>query len=291
MGLSKKSLEKLSWVHQVVDEFREYLPLTVRQIYYQLVGKDLIENNQNSYKRTCELIKNARMEGLLDWNVVEDRTRIFNENNGFDNTRDFIQNECEIVLKGYKRDLMQNQPCYIEIWIEKDALSTIFQRIANQYTIPLMICKGYSSVTFLNNYYKRAINRNQPLVILYYGDFDPSGQDMPRHYREHLSEKGLDVKVEMGSLNYNQILHFNLPNNPDALKINDKRSKEFIKKHGHISVELDAMKPGDLQSILINDIETWIDSDEYELQVEMEYDDLAELDEKRNDAVKYLLTI
>ena len=291
MGLSKKSLEKLEWVYQVVNEFQAYLPLTVRQIYYQLVGKDLIENNQNSYKRTCELIKNARMEGLLDWDVVEDRTRVFNENDGFTNTRHFIQNECEIILKGYRRDLMQNQPYYIEIWIEKDALSTIFQRIANQYTIPLMICKGYSSVTFLNDYYERAIQRNQPLLILYYGDFDPSGQDMPRHYKEHLSERGLDVMVEMGSLNYNQIMHYKLPNNPDALKMNDKRSKGFIEKYGHISVELDAMKPGDLQSILMNDIQRWINADEYQLQVEMQTNDLLELGEKRKDAVKYLLTI
>ena len=231
------------------------------------------------------------MEGLLDWDVVEDRTRVFNENDGFTNTRHFIQNECDIILKGYRRDLMQNQPCYIEIWIEKDALSTIFQKIAKQYTIPLMVCKGYSSVTFLNDYYERAIQKNQPLLILYYGDFDPSGQDMPRYYRKHLSEKGLDVKVEMGSLNYNQIMQYNLPNNPDALKTNDTRSPGFIDKYGHISVELDAMKPGDLQSILLNDIERWINQDEYQLQVEMQANDLLELNEKRNDVVKYLIEL
>lgn len=128
-------------------------------------------------------------------------------------------------------------------------------------------------------------------MILYYGDFDPSGQDMPRYYRKHLSEKGLDVKVEMGSLNYNQIMQYNLPNNPDALKTNDTRSPGFIDKYGHISVELDAMKPGDLQSILLNDIQRWINQDEYQIQVEMQTNDLLELGEKRKDAVKYLLTI
>ena len=125
MALSRKSLEKLDWVQEIVREYKEYIPLTVRQIYYQLVGRDLIENNINSYKRVCELLSNARLEGLLNWNVIEDRTREFYNNSGFDNSKQFINQESRMFLNGYQRNLMQSQPDYYEIWIEKDALSSI----------------------------------------------------------------------------------------------------------------------------------------------------------------------
>lgn len=292
MGLNKESRMKLSWIKDIISDLWDYHPFTIRQLYYQLVGRDLIENNSNTYNNVCKLLTKARMQGLLDWDIIIDRTRVYKPNFGFKHIEQFIGYQAENMMEVYRRDLMQNQPYYIEIWVEKDALFTIFQGIANEYTIPLVICKGYSSVTFLNNYYERAVTKDKPLLILYYGDFDPSGLDMLRNYRKKLTiDFGLDVYVDMGALKYEHIQQYNFPINPNAIKPKDKKSKAFIQKYGNVSVELDAMDPLVLQGILKMDLAKYIDLEEYQKQCSKHWDDKIQLAKNKDDVIKYLIEL
>jgi hypothetical protein len=179
----------------------------------------------------------------------------------YDTPADFIRKETANYLRGFSRDLQDRQEYYLEIWVEKDALATIFTRAAEEYSIPVAVCKGYTSVTMLHSYIqrlKKAIgypgnwkpySRRQP-VILYFGDFDPSGVQMLQATKETL-EQDMDrpgIIYHRAALNEEDIEQYNLPAAPDALKPQDPRAKDFVNKYGNISVELDALHP----EIIIN---------------------------------------
>ena len=288
MALSRKSLKKLDWVYPILEEFEEFIPLTVRQIYYQLVGKNLIENNVNSYKQISDLLSKARQQGYIHWDVIVDRTREFHNNSGYNNTNHFIGHQSDIFLEGYYRNLMQSQPNYYEIWIEKDALSSIFKKIADIYTIPVTVCKGFVSTTFLNDYYNRAIESGKNPVILYFGDFDPSGCAMPVSIKKNLFEMGLDVSVQRVALQYSDIFDYNLPNNPKALKLSDSNAPKFIEQYGYISAELDALKPYVLESKIESAIDRRIDLSAYQNELKIEENDRMELTLKKAKVIQML---
>ena len=95
------------------------------------------------------------------------------------------------ALYSYAKPRMKGQDNYIEVWVEKDALSGVLKRITESYHIHILVNRGYSSVSAMYDSYKRfssAINRNQKVYILYLGDFDPSGVDMIRDIRDRIKE-------------------------------------------------------------------------------------------------------
>ena len=71
-----ESIKLIEKINQVIEEYENQgYSLTLRQVYYQMVARDIIPNNQRSYKNLGSLINDARLAGLIDWNAIEDRTR------------------------------------------------------------------------------------------------------------------------------------------------------------------------------------------------------------------------
>ena len=149
-------LEKLNKVKEILKELREYIPLTLRQIYYQLVGKGYIENKVSEYGMLSNLLKWARIDGHISWEDIEDRVRAFHDLTGWSDSEEFVDASLRHFLSGYRRDLLQTQDKYIETWIEKDALSSIFIKVAKPYTIPVVVCRGFSSISFLKSCQSRS---------------------------------------------------------------------------------------------------------------------------------------
>lgn len=116
------------------------------------MGKGYIENKVSQYTMLSNLLKWARIDGYIAWEDIEDRVRAFHDLTGWENSENFIQAHLRNFLRGYTRNLLQTQDKYIEIWIEKDALSSIFTRVAEPYTVPVVVCRGFSSVSFLNDF-------------------------------------------------------------------------------------------------------------------------------------------
>lgn len=145
-------VDKLNRVKEILEDLQDYKPLTLRQVYYQLVGKGFIENNRSQYGMLSGLLKWARLEGRVSWDDIEDRVRALHDLTGYDRPETFIEDELAVFLSGYRRDLLQTQEKFIEVWIEKDALSSIFTRVARGYTVPVVVCRGFSSVSFLNDF-------------------------------------------------------------------------------------------------------------------------------------------
>lgn len=274
--------DKLDKVIEVLDELKEYKPLTLRQVYYQLVGKGYIENTVSEYGSLSKLLKGARIDGYISWEDIEDRVRTIHDLRGWLSGEDFVEQEVSRFLEGYRRDFLQSQTKYIEVWVEKDALSSIFTKVAKNYSVPVVVCRGFSSVTFLNEFRERISyyqNLGKQVVMLYFGDFDPSGMEMLESMKITLEQELSVVGVEFKrvGLNKSDIIKYKLPNDPNALKKTDKRAKKFQKKYGSYAVELDALRPDILEKKIKEAIEAEIDMGKYVLEFNKYQQELKEL--------------
>lgn len=259
----------LNTINNILEEYRQdgYV-LTLRQLYYQLVSKDIIPNNDKEYAKLSNILKKGRMAGVVDWSAIEDRVRVPKLPYWVHGVKDAIND----TIEQYRLNRMNGQPHNIEIWVEKDALSNVLYRVSNKYHIRLMVNRGYSSVTAMYDAYKRL---NDGDTILYFGDHDPSGKDMIRDIQDRLNEFGLDVIVNPIALTMEQIETFNPPPNP--AKLTDTRSNWYIKKYGNMSWELDALPPKELINLAEKAVNSLIDIDKYNSMIEQEKEDIIAL--------------
>ena len=281
-----KQFDKLNKVQEVLTELHDYKPLTLRQIYYQLVGKGCIENTVSQYNMLSKLIKWARIDGHISWGDIEDRVRVYHDLTGWANSQDFVQYDLSQFLEGYRRDLLQSQDEYTEVWIEKDALSSIFIRIAYRFTIPVVVCRGFSSISFLHAFKERLdYHANKQPIMLYFGDFDPSGVEMLDAMKTTLRDE-LDVwgvEFKRVALLREDIFTYNLPHNPNALKKSDTRARRHVENYGELAVELDALRPDILEEKIENAIFSELDVDLFNRELESfrkELDKLNDLKDK-----------
>lgn len=246
-----RSLYLVQEIEKILDDYEEMgFTLTLRQLYYQLVSRDIIPNKDTEYNKLSALLTNARLAGLIDWTAIEDRIRVPRIPYWVTGVQEAIQD----TVNQYRLNLQRGQDKTIEVWLEKDALSAIVYPITSKYHIRLMVNRGYSSITAM---YDAAQRLQSGDVILYLGDHDPSGLDMVRDIAGRLETFGKDIEVVPIALTMAQVTQFNPPPNP--AKITDTRASEYIRKHGPISWELDALSPQYLQSLVRNAIESRID--------------------------------
>lgn len=274
LRLSKKNKERLGTINKIIEEYNNQgYKLTLRQLYYQLVSRDIIPNQKSEYAKLSSLLVQGRMAGIVDWDAIEDRLRvpylIYNVRG--------ITHAIEDTIDQYRLDRMKDQDVYIELWVEKDALSGVLKRITNHYHIRLMVNRGYSSCTAMHDAYERIneeIDDGKTAVILYLGDHDPSGLDMIRDIRKRLNTFGIsddDLKVKQIGLTMEQIEKFNPPPNP--AKITDPRAKDYIAEHGNTSWEVDALNPDTLHKLVKDNVEKLIDVDAFDDVVNQEEKD------------------
>ncbi len=228
--------------------------MTVRQVYYQLVAADEIENSVKSYDKIQGLLKDARLAGLLDWDYIVDRTRELKRQPAWDSPEDIL----ESVHRSFRMDKWASQIYRPEVWIEKDALSGVFERVCNELSVPLFACKGYASLSELfETGYRRFASYDdfgQTPYILHFGDHDPSGIDMSRDIvdRVTLLSKSGKPKFARLALNMNQVDQYQPP--PNFAKITDSRARDYIIKFGGNSWELDALEPTVLAGLVRDNI-------------------------------------
>ena len=124
--------ERLEQVRTIINDLSEYWPLTLRQVFYQLVGQGICLNNRSQYQGLSQLLTQARIIGEIEWDCIEDRARRHIDLTGYIDGPKFIESEAENVLNNYTRNLQQTQENYIEIFVEKDALATLFRKVAER---------------------------------------------------------------------------------------------------------------------------------------------------------------
>ncbi len=250
--------------------------LTLRQLYYQLVARDLIPNKSTEYDKLGDVVSNARLAGLIDWEAIVDRTRGLRGTVHKDNPEAAIAS----AARGYRRDKWTDQPNRVEIWVEKEALAGIFSRVAARNDIDYFSCRGYASQTAMYDAAKRFAHyrdMGQETVILHFGDHDPSGIDMTRDIRERIEMFLYDEGIEVNrlALNMDQVRRYNPPPNP--AKESDSRSGQYVKLYGSSSWELDALDPDTLANLVDEAIKDFRDEDLWEAAVAKETEERASL--------------
>ena len=235
MALGPKRLKLVDEINLVLEEIN--MRMTVRQIYYQLVSRHIIENSQNSYKSFDATLTLARKDGLVPLDAILDTSKPVLKKPSWSGLDGFF----ESVEASYARSIWLTQGNYVEVWLEKDALRGIFEPITDKYDCYLVIGKGYQSYTNLVEASKR-FAPNKPNYILYFGDFDPTGLDIPRSIEKGLLDLGVEsLRLTCVALTPEQIKKYDIPLN--LTKESDTRTKAFVQEHGDITAELDALHP------------------------------------------------
>lgn len=264
INFSAKTIERLELIEGVINHYeaRGY-KLTLRQLYYQLVAKHIIPNRKQEYKKLSNMLKNARMMGRVDWDSIEDRGRV----PIMHSQHVTLKAALEQLAKVFRlQDREDEQPIYLELLTEKEALSSILRPLTMKYHKRLVINKGYTSASAMHQMSKRlkqelSMGSGRKLVLLYLGDHDPSGLDMDRDIKERLETFGVKPEVIRIGLTMKQIKHYNPP--PDPAKITDPRAEAYIAKYGDNSWEVDALEPDVLKELVESSILKYMDMDKY----------------------------
>jgi len=249
--------------------------LTIRGLHYQLVAIGMT-NTMRHYKRVVNAMIDARRGGLVRYESFSDHDR---EMLGYTNSEqtdleaqiEKAKYQLRAWMNNYNKNRWENQPVYPEVFIEKKALQGVFQKPCAKMDVALGACKGYPSLTFLYDASKRfkqaSLSGKRP-VIIYFGDYDPSGEDIPRSIEENMLEFGVrNIEVRRIALKEEQVIEWELP--PAPVKEGDSRSAKW---EGLGQVELDAVDPNKLQRMCEDAI-----NDVFHAKL---YDELLELEEE-----------
>jgi hypothetical protein len=263
--------EYLQMIRQANEIIAEYAAagydLTLRQLYYQFVARGLLENNMPNYKKLGNVVNDARLAGLIDWNHITDRTRGLESLSTW-NTPASIVGAC---ASQYRVDKWETQPYRVECWIEKEALAGVFERICNELRVPYLSCRGYTSQSEMwraGMRLKDFVDGGQNVLILHFGDHDPSGIDMSRDITERLEMFMGGVEFKRLALNMDQVNEYTPPPNP--AKLTDTRATAYISRFGDESWELDALEPQVLSDLVRHAVEDVMDEDAWQEQTEKE---------------------
>ena len=257
---------------------------------------NIIQNEKKEYAKLSTLLTKGRMAGVVDWDAIEDRLRKPYIPYWVKDRKHALQD----TINQYRLNRMEGQPNYLEVWVEKDALSEVLKRSTNPYHVRVMVNRGYSSTSAMHDAFQRFHTELQDgncekAVILYLGDHDPSGMDMVRDIRERIKsffwgvmkdeydqdefESWFEEHFEVVriALNGDQIKQYNPPPNP--AKFSDPRATNYIREHGRQSWEVDALPPEVLHGLVKANILKRIDLDLYNALVKKEKEDCIFLKE------------
>ena len=277
--------------NEIIGEYaRQGFDLTLRQLYYQFVSRDLIPNTQKDYKNLGSIVNDARLAGLIDWDAIVDRTRELRSLSHFTGPEEII----EACSQQFNLDRWADQPYRPEVWIEKDALVGVFERVCRELDVPLLSCRGYTSQSEMWGAAQRMLrykHKRQKPIVFHFGDHDPSGKDMSRDIvdRLELFIRG-EMKFERLALNMDQVEQYSPPPNP--AKITDSRASAYIAEFGDESWELDALEPTVLADLVRNAIEGIVDEDKMAERTaeQVEHREMLSKIAERYDEVQELLS-
>ena len=243
--------------------------LSLRQLYYQLVSKNVIPNNKDEYRKLGDLIKHGRRAGYIDWDMIVDRGRTLDSSPHWESAADVMKTASDI----FRLDRWEDQETRLYIMVEKAALIGILWPVCRKYDVPFTALRGYSSESHLYKIARQIrsyIENGQHVKILYLGDHDPSGLDMDRDIEERLRLLGSLGGVDLSrlALTFEQIEELNPP--PNYAKVTDSRSKTYIPLYGDKSWELDAVEPSYLAALVENHIKENLDEDLYDQRIALE---------------------
>lgn len=285
----KDSLIMVNTANDIIEKYEaDGYTLTLRQLYYQFVTRLIIKNKERNYHNLGTLMTKARLAGLVSWESIEDRGRGCL---GWAFTEDHMQVIGDLEFQ-IKFDQWERQDSYVEVWVEKEALSDIVAKACLPRDVPYLSCKGYLSASEAwrsGQRFLEKMNQDKHCVLIHLGDHDPSGIDMTRDNIERLKLfTGGGVEVRRIALNMDQVEEYKPPPNPT--KLSDTRAKDYIRRFGYESWELDALEPRFMVELIQSEIEQYVDQTIWD-EVNKEEDEQRKILRKVNEKWNELLPI
>jgi hypothetical protein len=260
-AISAAKRPMLDAAYAIINHYRDYWPLTLRQIHYRMLTRGVLRNakdpgslyvnTQQCYKDLSNLLTRARLDGQFPWESMHDPTRPRTEWIQWNNVAEYTREQLDKFLCGYKRNLLQSQPAYVELVVEKITVQDIAERAAAHYHVPVAVGRGYTSVTSLEETAERfRASGKDHFILLIAGDFDPEGENIAETWGNCLQdEHGVSslTTIKVG-VNPDQISAYNL--SPLPVKETSSRAAGFKENHGKDVYELEAFEPDQLQNII-----------------------------------------
>jgi hypothetical protein len=232
--------------------------ITVRHLFYRLVGLGVIEKTENAYKNLISHLGRWRRDGEIEWSAFADSTRWHIRAETFDGITDALRRTRET----YRRDLWSTQPRYVELWLEKDAIASIVSDVASEFGVPVFVCRGFASLSSLYDAaqtFHKAAENGKHVMIFHLGDYDPSGHTAADAIERTLIEDfGCSLWFDRLAVTPGQIERLNLPTRPT--KQTDSRARNW---DGDECVELDSMPPAEMCALVERAITAHIDLHEW----------------------------
>ena len=261
----------LDAIHEVLDG--EQRAITVRHLFYRLVGLNVIPKTELAYKALCSHLSRWRKAGEVPYNAFSDSTRWYIKPPMFDGIADALTRTRE----SYRRNTWAKQPHYVEVWVEKDAIAGVIDDVTNEWGVPLFVCRGFASLSSMysaSGTFKGVQQHGKEVSIFHLGDYDPSGHAaadaIERTFRQTF---GCSITFQRTAILPEHIEQFDLPTRPT--KQSDPRARNW---RGSECVELDAMPPRELRSLVENAITSLIDWYEWEQLKQVEREELETFD-------------
>lgn len=278
---SRASLAVIAQADRICHDYaRQGYDLTLRQLYYQFVSKDLIANTEKSYKRLGNIVNDARLAGMLDWNFITDRGRYLRANAHWSTPGDIVRS----AASSWAMDRWAAQGERVELWVEKEALAGVVGGVCARNDVAFFPCKGYTSQSEMwvaAQRLGRYLATGRDVTILHLGDHDPSGIDMTRDIEDRLrlfvtmDEQRArtaawpgprrpwgQLTVDRIALNMDQVRQYDPPPNP--AKVTDSRFEGYRERFGDESWELDALEPNVLVELIEDEIDRHRDEDQWQ---------------------------
>jgi hypothetical protein len=264
---TKRNRKRADEILIVLEDMEEYWPVSIRTLFYQLIPVsgahwDWKGKQVDVYKALSRTLKWMRIDNIVQHNSFKDDERTLTIKQGWTDMEDYVNEQLGFSFAQYNRCVAQEQPRYIEVWIEKHTVLDWIKPIADEFCLRIMVGKGYNSITYQAEFYQRAKaaqEQGQIVTVLYFGDWDPSGLNMFSAGMQTIEDElGLEG-VEYYRCGVNPKHFARLKRDPVPVKPSDPRAKKFVEEHGTIAYELDAFHPEDLKKLVRDAIVTFTD--------------------------------
>jgi hypothetical protein len=253
-------------IYEVCDAEK---PLTIRGCFYRVMSRGLVPKTEAGYGRVQREVLKMRRRGALPYNWIADGTRYRVKPASYSS----VDRALDALASSYRRDLWDNQGVHVEVWVEKDAITSVISSVTAPWDVPIFVARGFASETFLYSTAQDIIYDDKPAVIYQLGDHDPSGLVAWQHTKDRLQEFAPDIEFEFERLAVTpeQIDEYDLPTRPTK---KSNHSKGFEGE----SVEVDAVPSTILRELVGDAIESWIDQDALRLTRTVEANERAGLE-------------
>jgi len=291
----RDKMELRAAIIQVMDDEKKNWPLSDRSVHYRLLNfSNLVRNDRtrqpykNSppcYDDITNMLTRMRLDDSIPFEAIADETRPVVLWDTHRSVGDFVRRECDGFLKGYSRDLLQSQPNWVELLVEKNTVAGQLRRVASKYTLPMTSGRGYSSLPPRKDMVDRfRASGRERLVVIVVSDFDPEGEDIPGSFGVSLRDDfGIpedQLHVMKAALTSAQVKVLDL-HEGQLSKETSSRYARFVEAHGDRAWELESLTSDQLREIVEAAIRGVLDLDAFEAEVTREQEDRLEIQAKR----------